>query len=103
MHAILRMLCSLPERLRMHIYHQNHQISPVIVGTITRTRVATMYRVSSFGSSLRSSVCVCASYGGGEEDSSVGRGKYVCFCAVIITTEFAAEYIRSIGRVTSRS
>lgn len=69
-------------------------MSPVIVGTMTRTRVATMYRVSS-------SACVCASYGGGEEGSLVGRVEYVCFWVAIVTTEFAAVY--SIERATSRS
>lgn len=80
----------------MHMHHQKYQMSPVIVGTMTRTRVATMYRVSS-------SVCVCASYGGGEEGSSVGRVDYVCFCVAIVTacTEFASEY--SIDRATLRS
>lgn len=80
--------------MHMHMHHQNHQMSPVIVGTITRTRVATKYRFSS-------SACVCASYGGGEEGSSVGRVEYACFCVAIVTAEFAAEY--SIDRATSRS
>lgn len=52
-------------------------MSPVIVGTMTRTRVATKNRFSS-------SVCVCASYGGGEEGSSVGSVEYVCFCVAIV-------------------
>lgn len=78
----------------MHVHQENHQMSPVIVGTIVRTRVATIYRVPS-------SVCVCASYGGGEEGSSVGRVEYVCFCVAIVTTEFAAVY--SIDRAASRS
>lgn len=78
----------------MHMHYQSHQMSAVIVGTMTRIRVATMYRVSS-------SVCVCASYGGGEEGSLVGRVEYVCFCVAIVTTEFAAVY--SLDRAISRN